>query len=123
MPKDRNLDNSPELGDLPGPEALRLLWEGTRKALQEWGMDRGDLVSLCDVMVRLADHRLLVLEAAGSPAGSHQVADQVRHYRQLASDLLRRASTPPPEPDWAKVDEKLRSGGAAPLEFPVISKE
>jgi hypothetical protein len=92
------------------PEAVRLLWEGTQKALDEWGTDRSDLVSLCDIIVRLADHRLQVVASCGSPPGSEQVAEQLRHYRRLASDLLQWAAKPPPEPDWAKVADKLPSG-------------
>jgi hypothetical protein len=105
------------------PEALRLLWEGMQKALEEWGLDRSDLASLCDVVVRLADHRLLVIQAKGSPPGSETIADQVRHYRKLASDLYRWAVASPPEPDWGQVAEKLRSVGADPLDTPALSKE
>jgi hypothetical protein len=100
------------------PEAVRLLWEGTQKALEEWGMDRSDLVSLCDIVVRLADHRLLLIAKCGSPPGSEQITEQVRHYRNLASELLRWASAPPPEPDWGKVAEKLQSVGATPPDGP-----
>jgi hypothetical protein len=99
------------------PEAVRLLWEGTRKAVEEWGIDRADLVSLCEVIVRLADHRLMVIEACGNPPGSEHIADQVRHYHQLASDLHRWAATPPPEPDWGEVAEKLQSAGTG-LDYP-----
>jgi hypothetical protein len=105
------------------PEAVRLLWEGTHKAVEEWGIDRNDLASLCDIIVRLADHRLMVIECSGSPPGSEKVAERVRHYRDLAADLLQRAAAPLPEPDWGEVDQKLRSAGAAPLESPTVPKE
>jgi hypothetical protein len=87
------------------PEAVRLLWEGTRKAI-DGGIDTKDLVSLCDIIVRLADHRLLFVQAeCGAPATeSQETANQLRHYRKLASDLLQWASRPMPEPDWAVID-------------------
>ncbi len=105
------------------PEAIRLLWEGTRKAVEEWGMDRSDLAALCDIVVRLADHRLMLIEACCSPPGSEKIAEQVRNYRELASHLLRSASASPTEPDWGGVAEKLRSVGAAPLDIPSLTKE
>jgi hypothetical protein len=86
-------------------------------------MDRRDLVSLCDIIVRLADHRLLVIASSGSPPGSEQVAERVRHYRQLASEMLQRASRLPSEPDWAKVADKLHSAGLAPLDLTAHPKE
>lgn len=121
MPKD---GAQPELAEcFQFPEAVRLLWEGTQKAVEEWGIDRTDLASLCDIVVRLADHRLLLIEARGSPPGSEQVAGRVRHYRRLAAELLQWASTPPPEPDWGEVAERLRSAGAVPLDLPAGPKE
>jgi hypothetical protein len=105
------------------PEAVRLLWEATQKAVEEWGTDRSDLVSLCDIIVRLAEHRLLVIASCGSPPASEQIAEQVRHYRQLASDLRQWAAKPPPEPDWAKVADKLLSADAAPLDITPSVKE
>ena len=98
------------------PEAVRLLWEGTRKAI-DGGIDTKDLVSLCDIIVRLADHRLLFTQAdCGSPAAeSQEVANQIRHYRKLASDLLQWASRPMPEPDWAAIAERTTSVESAPL--------
>ncbi len=101
---------------LPSPEALRLLWEGTQKALEEWGMDRQDVASLCDIVVRLADHWLLTIGSCGSPPEG--AVGLVRHYRQSAAELLRRAAAPPPEPDWDKVAAALRAAGAAPLDLP-----
>ena len=99
------------------PEALRLLWEGTHKAADA-GIDTDDLVSLCDIIVRLADHRLLRLTAQYAPSTEGvEAADQVRHYRKMASDLLQWATAPMPEPDWAAVAESLKSVGAAPLEL------
>lgn len=106
------------------PEAVRLLWEGTRKAL-DGGVDHKDLVSLCDIIVRLADHRLLFLQAKGdcSSADSGEAAEQLRQYRKLASDLLQWAAQPVPEPNWASIAEKLASVGASPLEWEGQSKE
>src|SRR5581483_5918318 len=71
------------------PEAVRLLWEGTRKAI-DGGIDTRDLASLCDIIVRLADHRLLFTQAEGGSlaAESQEVGTQLRHYRKLASELL-----------------------------------
>lgn len=94
-------------------EAVLLLWEGTRKALAG-GIDTKDLASLCDIIVRLADHRLLLIEAA-THSREEEFAQQIRYYRDLAADVLRRASTPAPEPDWAAVAESLASVGAPPL--------
>lgn len=101
------------------PESVRLLWEGTRKAI-DGGIDTKDLVSLCDIIVRLADHRLLFLEAGcGSPeAETMQAANQLRHYRKLASDLLQWATRPMPEPDWAVVAERMASAEAVSPELP-----
>jgi hypothetical protein len=99
------------------PEAVRLLWEGTQKAVAEWGIDRRDLVSLCDVIVHLADHRLMVIEACGSPTGSEQVVDQVHYYRKLAFDLLRWAAEAPPDPAWNEVAQKLNEEVSAPLDL------
>jgi hypothetical protein len=98
------------------PEAVRLLWDGTRRAI-DGGIDTKDLVSLCDIIVRLADHRLLFTQAeCDSPAAeSHEVANQLRHYRKLASDLLQWASRPMPEPDWAVIAERMTSVEPAPL--------
>jgi hypothetical protein len=104
-------------------EAVSMLWEGMQKALAETGLDRSDLAALCDIIVRLADHRLLLIEAKYSPPQSEQAADQVRHYRKLASDLHRRASTPPPDPDWSEVSERLRSVGSPALELLARPKE
>src|SRR5262245_23585903 len=101
---------------LPSSEAVRLLWEGTQRALDELGMDRSDLASLCDIIVRLANHSALVIEAKLSHPESHPIVEQIRHYRELASDLLRWASMPAPEPNWRQVSEKLRSVGAPTLE-------
>jgi hypothetical protein len=100
-----------------------LLWEGTQKALEEWGLDRSDLASLCAIVVRLADHRPMVIEVGGSPPGSEKVAEQVRHYRQLAAELLRKAAASPAEPDWNEVSQKLRSVGATPLDLPAVARE
>ena len=108
---------------VPVSEAIRLLWEGTQKAVEEWGIDRSDLAALCDIVVRLADHRLMLIEACGSPPGSEKVVEQVRHYRELAANLLRSAAASPPEPGWGGVADKLRSVGAAPLDFPTLAKE
>jgi hypothetical protein len=90
------------------PESVRLLWEGTRKAIDR-GIDTKDLVSLCDIIVRLADHRLLLIQAeCGIPAAESQEAvNELRHYRKLASDLLQWASRPMPEPDWAVITESM----------------
>ena len=100
-----------------------MLWDGAWKAAEESGIDRSDLASLCDIIVRLADHRLLVIEVNDSPAGSEQIAAEVRRYRDLAADLHRTASAPPPEPDWREVAAKLHSVGAAPLDIPALPKE
>lgn len=99
------------------PEAVRLLWEGTRKAI-DGGVDHDDLVSLCDIIVRLADRRLLIIQAKGdlSAAQSEAAAEQFRHYRKMASELLQWAKQPAPEPDWAAIAEHLKAVGAAPLE-------
>lgn len=106
------------------PEAVRLLWEGTRKAL-DGGVDHNDLISLCDIIVRLADHRLLFIQAKGdaSSAESVQATEQLRQYRKMASDLLQWAAKPAPEPDWTSIAEKLASVGAAPLEWEGQPKE
>ena len=100
------------------PDAVRLLWEGTRKAL-DGGMDHDDLISLCDIIVRLADHRLLILQAKpeSHSAESEEAAKQFRLYRQMASELLEWAKKPAPEPDWAAVEANLKAVGAAPLEL------
>ncbi len=105
------------------PEAVRLLWEGTQKALEEWGLDRSDLASLCEVIIRLAEHRLALIQECGSPPAAEQVAEQLRHYRGLASELHRRAAATPPEPDWEEVAEKVRSAGAVRLDTLGRSKE
>ncbi len=99
------------------PEAVRLLWEGTRKAL-DGGLDNDDLISLCDIIVRVADRRLGIIQAKGdlSAAQSDAAAEQLRHYHQLAFELLQWAKKPAPEPDWAAIAENLKSVGAAPLE-------
>jgi hypothetical protein len=99
------------------PGTVRLLWEGTRKAL-DGGIDHDDLVSLCDIIVRLADRRLLMIQAKGGPsaAESKAAAEQLRHYHKMASELLQWAKKPAPEPDWAAIAENLKSVGAAPLE-------
>lgn len=102
-------------------DAVRLLWEGTRKAL-DGGIDTKDLVSLCDIIVRLADQRLLIIQAAPPSAEIAEAAKQIQHYRVLAADVLQQASKPAPEPDWAAVAESLASAGAAPLELPNQSR-
>ncbi|MHB1424880.1 MAG: hypothetical protein ACYC3I_17045 [Gemmataceae bacterium] len=96
---------------------MRSLWEGTRKALER-GIDHDDLVSLCNIIIRLADHRLLFIQVKGDPASAEnkEAAEQLRLYRKLASDLLQWATKPVPEPDWAAIAENLKSVGAAPLE-------
>jgi hypothetical protein len=98
------------------PEAVRLLWEGTRKAI-DGGIDTKDLVSLCDIIVRLADHRLLLIQSGCNlpAAESQETVNQLRHYRKLASDLLQWASRPMPEPDWAVIAERMASVGPGPL--------
>ena len=107
MPGNGNHQEFPECFQFP--EAVRLLWEGTQKAVEEGGMAQSDLDALCDIVVRLADHRLMLIEACGSSPGSEKVMEQVRHYRELASHWLRSAAVSPPEPDWGGVAEKLRS--------------
>jgi hypothetical protein len=103
--------------------AVRLLWEGTRKAL-DGGIDTKDLVALCDIIVRLADHRLLIIQVNCDPRSAEieEAAKQLRHYRDLAADVFHRASKTAPEPDWAAIAESLASVGAAPLEFPSQSR-
>jgi hypothetical protein len=91
-------------------EAVRHLWEGTRKAL-DGGIDTKDLVSLCDIIVRLADHRLLIIQAAPRSTEAEEAVKQIRHYRELAAEVLRQASKPAPEPDWAAVAASLASAG------------
>ncbi|HEY7427888.1 MAG TPA: hypothetical protein VH682_26890 [Gemmataceae bacterium] len=98
------------------PEAVRLLWEGTRKAVEEWGMDSEDLASLCDIIVRLVDHRLLVLASCEATPASAQVAEKLQSYRQQAMDWLQRARRQPVEPDWNEVAARLQAVGANPLE-------
>jgi hypothetical protein len=105
------------------PESIRLLWEAMYKALEDWGLDDGDVAALCDLIVRLADDRLRVIEVNGSLPGSEEIANRVRHYRQLAADLLQKATAPTPEPDWEEVSDKLRAAGAAPLDLPACPKE
>jgi hypothetical protein len=99
-------------------EAVHLLWEGTRKAL-DGGVDHDDLVSLCEIIVRLADDRLLFIQArSDSPSTEVQeVANLLLRYRTMASDLLQWATKPTSEPDWAVIAEKLESIAAAPLEL------
>ena len=98
-------------------EAVRLLWEGTRKAIDD-GIDTDALVALCEVIVRLADHRLL-RESNSSSCESEKAAEQLRHYRRLASDLLQWASAQAPEPDWERLAQRLETIGAAPLQTSV----
>ncbi len=62
---------------LQSSDAVRLLWEGTRKTL-DGGMDTKDLVSLCDIIVRLADHRLLIISAASLSAELEEAAKQIQ---------------------------------------------
>jgi len=102
-------------------DAVRLLWEGTRKAL-DGGIDTKDLVALCDIIVRLADHRLLIIQTAPPSAETAEAVKDIRQYRDLAADVLHRASKPAPEPDWSAVAESLASVGAAPLELPNPSR-
>jgi hypothetical protein len=117
----------PENGALPEccefPESVRLLWEATQKALEESGLDRQDLALLCDVIVRLADHRLLLIEAKGSPPGSESVAAKVQDYWRLALTLRERELRSPYEPAWSSVQERLREAGAKPLDLPALPKE
>jgi 3-methyladenine DNA glycosylase/8-oxoguanine DNA glycosylase len=82
-------------------------------------MDHDDLVSLCDIIVRLADQRLLILQAKCQSDTSEfeEVAKQLRPYRQMASELLQWAKKPAPEPDWAAVEANLKAVGAAPLDL------
>src|SRR5262245_17317093 len=78
-------------------EPVRLLWEGTRQAI-EHGIDTEDLIALCGIIMHLADHRLL-RHSCTSSGESDEGDEQLRQYRKLASDLLQWASTPAPEPD------------------------
>ena len=98
-------------------DAVRQLWVGTRKAMEE-GIDTEDLIALCGIIVRLADHRLL-RESCNPTGESDEAAEQLRKYRKLASDLLQWASAAAPEPDWAGIAQRLESVGAAPLETQV----
>lgn len=103
----------PELAEsLRFPEAVRLLWEGTRIAI-DGGIDTKDVVSLCDIIVRLADHRLLFVQAQHGIAAteSQEAANQLRHYRKLASDLHQWAARPMPEPEWAVIAGRMASVG------------
>jgi hypothetical protein len=100
-----------------------LLWEATEKALGEAGMDRNDLASLCSIIVRLSDHRLLLIQAKYSSGEFEQAAKQVQHYRQLAWDRLQWASKSLPEPDWAEIDKRIQTTAVPALDFPVHSKE
>jgi hypothetical protein len=97
-------------------DTVRLLWEATRRVIAE-GIDTEDLVALCGLVVRLAEHRLLDGASCPPSAESEQAAEQLRSYRNMASDLLQWANTPAHEPDWAGLAERLKSAGAAPLEI------
>jgi hypothetical protein len=113
-----------ELSDsFDSPDAVRLLWEGTRKALNG-GIDTKDLAALCDIIVRLADHRLLIMQVKCDPhlAETEAAVKQLRCYRDLAASVLQKASKQAPEPDWTAVAKSLESAGAAPLELPSQSR-
>jgi hypothetical protein len=79
-------------------------------------MDSEDVASLCDIIVRLADHRLLILASCKVAPESQQVAERLQSYRQLAADWLQRATRRPAEPDWNEVAARLQAAGADPLE-------
>jgi hypothetical protein len=96
--------------------AVRLLWEATEQALREGGMDTADVASLCDLVVRLADHRLLV--AARRPGGPRdgEVAE-LESCRKQAAELLQFASAPRPDQDYEKLAadrEKLEGRSEEP---------
>jgi hypothetical protein len=112
-----NVSSQKSLDCWRSAEAVRLLWEGTRKAIDD-GIDTDALIALCEVIVRLADHRLL-RESNSSSCESEKAAEQLRHYRRLASDLLQWASAQAPEPDWERLAQRLETIGAAPLQTSV----
>lgn len=97
----------------PSLEAVRLLWEGTRKALER-GLDHADLTALCDIISRLADHRLARMEAG---LESDRDAEQLRRCRDESRQMFQWATKPVPEPDWNAVNERLKAEGLAPLEL------
>lgn len=99
-------------------ESIRLLWEGTRNVVYG-GIDTKDLASLCDIIIRLADDRLLYIQVKCDPnsAEIEEAAKQIRQYREQAAEIHRRTSKPAPEPDWAAITASLSSDGAAPLEL------
>lgn len=96
-------------------ESVNHLWEATRRVVYG-GIDTKDLASLCSIVARLAEHRILRLESGNNSSKSAQAIKQLRDYREEALKLLAWTKTPAPEPDWSAVAGKLASVGAPPLE-------
>jgi hypothetical protein len=97
-------------------QSVRLLWEGTRQVCYG-GIDTDQLATLCSIVARLADERILRLQSGPDSASSAAAIQQLRDYHESALALLAWAKAPSPEPDWSALAEKLASVGAAPLEL------
>lgn len=117
MPENGN--NSEFAERLYYTESVRLLWEGTRKATLR-GIDTQDLASLCDVIARLADRRLKILEAEPGALSleSQEAARQLQECRDQARGWLEKTKRPMPEPDWQAIAERTASTESTPMEFP-----
>jgi hypothetical protein len=97
-------------------ESVRLLWEGTRQVVYG-GIDTDDLGTLCSIVARVAERRLLRLQSAPQSSELESVIKQLQDSHDSALVLLAWIKTPTPEPNWSTVAHKLASVGAASLEF------
>ena len=97
-------------------ESVRLLWEATQRVVYG-GIDTDDLVELCSIVVRLAEHRLLRLQSGAGSTDSAKAIEQLRECRDAALKVLEAVKAPAPEPDWSAVAAALSTVGAAPLEY------
>jgi hypothetical protein len=110
-------ETHPEVNEaLHFAESVRKLWEATRQVVYG-GIDTNDLASLCAIVARLAEDRLLLLQSGSPSSESDAAIAQLRDYRDEAQKLLSWTKTPTPEPDWSAVAEQLALAGAPPLEY------
>ena len=85
------------------PESVRLLWEATEAALQDFGLDYKHAAALASVIVRLADERLSVIDDHGRPGGHEDARQRLLYYRDKAAKLLAVVKAPRPDEDFEKI--------------------
>jgi hypothetical protein len=85
------------------PESVRLLWEATETALQDFGLDYRNAEALAGVIVRLADERISFIDHHGRPGEHEDTRQRLLYYRDKAAKVLAVVNAPRPDLDFEKL--------------------